>query len=73
MKIFLLAKKVREFLRTPQQEFYRRADDYETILPHVECLHYHTREGAKNLALYREKHDESLYFHGNTCPREKIL
>jgi hypothetical protein len=52
-RIRVVAKKVREFLLTPQEEFYRRADDYETILPHVECLHYHTREGAKNLALYR--------------------
>jgi hypothetical protein len=71
-RIRVVAKKVREFLRTPQKEFYRRADARETMLPHVECLYYHTREGAKNLALYREKHDEkSLYFHGNTCPRER--
>ena len=68
-RIRVVAKKVREFLRTPQKEFYRRADARETMLPHVECLYYHTREGAKNIALYRENHGKSLYFYGNTCPK----
>ena len=68
-RICVVAEKVRAFLRTPHAEFHRRADAGSTMLPHVECFYYHTRDGAKNLALYRENDGMSLHFHGNTCTK----
>jgi hypothetical protein len=68
-RIRVVAARVREFLRTPPEEFYRRADAGETMLPHVECLYYHTRQGAHHLAHYREHDGTALHFRGNACPR----
>ena len=67
-RIDAVAAKVREFLRTPREEFHRRAGAEETILPHVECLYYHTQQGAKHLAYYHQLHGTALHFHGNACP-----
>jgi len=35
----------------------------------VQCLYYHSKKGAENLAMYKEQDGKTVYFRGNACPK----
>jgi hypothetical protein len=37
--------------------------------PHVECLYYHSKQGAKNLDYFKTHATGALAWHGNVCER----
>ena len=64
-----LAERCKNFLNKPPSFFHELSDAGECMQPHVECLYYHTKQGAKNLD-YFETHTEGAWvWHGNKCER----
>ena len=64
-----LAARCKDFLNRPASFFHELSDAGECMQPHVGCLYYHTKQGAKNLD-YFETHAEGAWvWHGNMCER----
>ena len=68
-RIKVTAAAVSEFLQTPPEFFHEMAESDNTMLPHVQCLYYHSKEGGDNLEFYKAHDDKALHFRGNACPR----
>ena len=45
------------------------SDAGKCMQPHVECLYYHTKQGAKNLEYFKTHAAGALAWHGNVCER----
>ena len=69
-RIEVTAAAVSEFLRTPPHFFHGLADAGDTMMPHVQCLYYHSKEGGKHMEYYKANNGKALYYHGNACPNE---
>jgi hypothetical protein len=68
-RIQALANKVNAFLRTPLDEFARRAAAGDNNVPHVEALYYHSKEGGAHLAHFDANCQTAWDWRGNSCPR----
>ena len=68
-RIQILADRCNAFLNTDPAVFHARSDAGESMLPHVQCLYYHTKQGAKNLAYFDEHAPSAWKWSGNACPR----
>ena len=69
VRIDVLVRMVNEFLNTPYAEFHELADAGACVLPHVQCLYYHSKQGGEHLA-YFDAHARDVWdWIGNSCPR----
>ena len=65
-----LAARCNAFLNKPASFFHELSDAGECMQPHVQCLYYHTKQGAKNLEYFETHAAGALAWHGNECERE---
>jgi hypothetical protein len=64
-----LAERCNNFLNMPPSFFHELSDAGMCMQPHVECLYYHTKQGAKNLEYFKTHAAGALAWHGNVCER----
>ena len=69
-RIQTLAVRCNNFLNKPASFFHERSDAGECMQPHVKCLYYHTKQGAKNLEYFETHAVGAWVWHGNMCERE---
>jgi hypothetical protein len=69
-RIRVLAEICNNFLRTPAETFHAHAEAGYTTMPNVQCLFYHTKQGAKNLAYFDENTPGVWRWAGNECRTE---
>ena len=66
-RIRVLAEICNNFLRTPAETFHAHAEAGYTTMPNVQCLFYHTKQGAKNLTYFDENTPGAWRWAGNEC------
>ena len=69
-RIRVLAEICNNFVRTPAETFHAHAEAGYTTMPNVQCLFYHTKQGAKNLAYFDEETPGAWRWAGNECRTE---
>lgn len=68
-RIEVTAEITRRILQAPISIFHEMADNGITMFPYVQCLYYHTKRGAANLA-YFDKHSPGAWsWQKNLCFR----
>ncbi len=69
-RVRAVALVVRRILNAPYESLHKLADEGHTLMPHVQCFYYHTKEGGKHLAYYDAHAHGAWHWRGNLCPRD---
>jgi len=68
-RIEVLAHMCKDVLNTPASEYHTRSDRASCLVPRVQCLYYHTKQGAAHLAYFDAHGNGAWKWRGNMCPR----